>query len=352
MVGSDFPVQIDKRLRVIKGDDKPFGGVSVVAVGDLYQLPPVRQRPVFTLPRDPLHQLHGSVWQSNFSLIELTQNMRQRDLAFAEILNKIRVGVCTDSDEKVLCSRLLKCDKEHPEYPIDVMHIFGTNRECDDHNMYCLNRSGNEVFRLTAVDSKLDKLTKTVKTVEIVRDDDICGLRREISVGVGARIMLVVNLDVSDGLVNGVIGTVRGVVQREETVVAIHVEFDNKNVGKKAAVTNPRISDFPNCVSLARHCACSAYGKGNTVAVTRSQFPIRLAFACTIHKVQGMTLDSVVISMKSRFTHGQAYVSLSRVKTLQGLHLVDFNKKKIIHKKEVAQEMNRLQRKKISVTTE
>ena len=352
MVGSDFLVQIDKRLRAIKRDDKPFGGVSVVAVGDLYQLPPVRQRPVFTVPRDPFYQLYGSVWQSNFSLIELTQNMRQKDSVFAEILNRIRVGVCTDSDGEVLCSRLLKCDKQHPEYPIDVMHIFGTNRECDDHNIYCLNKSENKVFTLTAVDSKLDKLTKTVKTVEIARDDDICGLRREVYVCVGARIMLVVNLDVSDGLVNGVIGTVKGIIQREETVVAIQVEFDNRNVGKKAAVTNQSMSHFPNCVSLARHCACSAYGKGNTVAVTRSQFPIRLAFACTIHKVQGMTLDRVVISMKSKFTHGQAYVALSRVKTLQGLHLLDFNKKKIIHKKEVAQEMNRLQRKKISVTEE
>jgi len=349
MVGSDFLVQIDKRLRLIKGDDRPFGGLSILAVGDLYQLPPVRQRSVFSVSRDAMCQLQGYIWQLSFKLVEQTQNMRQRDSGFADILNRIRVGTCTKSDEQILSTRLLNFDKEHSEYPIDVIHIFGTNKECDEHNMYCLERTGSEVFTLTAVDSKLDKLTKSVKTVDVVKDDDICGLRKDIFVAVGARVMLIANLDVSDGLVNGVTGIIRGIIQHGQSVVAIQVQFDDTNVGQKAARINEYYLEYPQCVSITRHNACSTYGKDNTVAVTRSQFPLRLAFACTIHKVQGMTLDRVVISMKSRFFHGQAYVALSRVKTLQGLYLLDFNKKKIICNKDVTREMNRLQQKKIVV---
>ena len=130
MVGGDLLLQIDRRLRAIKGDDKPFGGVSVLAVGDLYQLPPVRQRPVFSVSRDPMLQLYGSIWHEKFQLVELTQNMRQRDLDFAEILNRIRVGSCTENDEQLLCTRLLKLTRDQQQYPLDVIHIFGMNKEC------------------------------------------------------------------------------------------------------------------------------------------------------------------------------------------------------------------------------
>jgi len=216
--------------------------------------------------------------------------------------------------------------------------------------VYCLERNENEVFKLTAADSKMDKLTKSVKAVDVVNNDNIGGLRKEVSVAVGARVMLIANLDVSDGLANGVTGTVRGIVQRNDTVVAIQVEFDSENIGQQAKRNNPHYSEYPKCVSIARHSVCSMYGKGNAVALTRAQFPICLAFACTIHKVQGMTLDRVVISMNSRFTHGQAYVALSRVKSLQGLHLLDFDRKKIICNKEVSREMNRLRQRKAAVS--
>ena len=99
--------------------------------------------------------------------------MRQRDQEFAELLKRIRVGICTESDEKVMSTCILPFTKGHPEYPIDVTHIFGTNRECLEHNMYCLEKTGNEIFALKAVDSKLDKFTKLVNTADIVKDTDI-----------------------------------------------------------------------------------------------------------------------------------------------------------------------------------
>ena len=76
--------------------------------------------------------------------------------------------------------------------------------------------------------------------------------------------------------------------------------------------------------------------------ITRAQFPLTLAWATTIHKVQGLTLDEIVVNMKrGRFNHGQAYVAFSRVKTLQGLHIVNFDPKAIRKSDDVAMEMNR-----------
>ena len=73
--------------------------------------------------------------------------------------------------------------------------------------------------------------------------------------------MLVANLDIADGLANGATGTVRGVIQDREKVVAIQVQFDNSNVGQQAMKVNPYYSYHPNCVSVARHSVCSSYGK-------------------------------------------------------------------------------------------
>jgi len=91
--------------------------------------------------------------------------------------------------------------------------------------------------------------------------------------------------------------------------------------------------------------------KSSAAVITRRQFPLAMAFACTIHKSQGLTLNSVVISMKSRyFNAGQVYVALSRVKTLQGLHLFNFERKKINASKEVFAEMKRLKATLLPVT--
>ena len=80
-------------------------------------------------------------------------------------LNRIRVGMCTDSYGEVLCSRLLKCDKQHPEYPIDVTHIFDTKRECDDHNICCLN--GHTVRRV--IENLVEMIEQLYPMLSVIR---------------------------------------------------------------------------------------------------------------------------------------------------------------------------------------
>jgi ATP-dependent exoDNAse (exonuclease V) alpha subunit len=343
MVGAEMLLEVDRRLREIKSTDRLFGGVSMLAVGDLHQLPPVKQKPVFAVSRSPRMALYGSPWHDYVEMIELTENMRQRDQQFSEILGRIRIGEQTEDDVSVLSTRLIVVNRESPLYPIEVLHIFATNKQCDEHNLYCLSKLQTPVYRVAAVDSKHDRITTSVNVNNLnLKPSETGGLRQTLTLAVGARVMLVANVNVSDGLSNGVIGSIRGVIQKNGQVKSVQVQFDNAAVGKLARTENPFRRQHPGCVDVQRHSVNYTYGRGKSVEVTRSQFPLSLAFACTIHKIQGMTLDNVVISMKSRFGPGQAYVAISRVRTMEGLHFVDFDPKKIVVSEEVVNEMNRL----------
>ena len=127
--------------------------------------------------------------------------------------------------------------------------------------------------------------------------------------------MLTVNVDVSDGLVNGARGEVVCIVSNSQHVVTT-VLVDNPEVGLKAIQSSRYHSAFSSAVPLSKHEATFlAKGKRGS-EVTRLQFPLTLAWATTIHKVQGLTLDEIVVEMKgSCFNPGQAYVAFSRVKT-------------------------------------
>ena len=110
MVGSNMLLEIHKRLQQIKGvtDDAVFGSVSILAVGDLYQLPPVGQAPLFSTVNDCYAQLYGSgsLWVDHFIMLELTEVMRQRgDSAFSELLCRVRTNSCTADDIEILKSR-------------------------------------------------------------------------------------------------------------------------------------------------------------------------------------------------------------------------------------------------------
>ncbi|CAI9733026.1 Hypothetical predicted protein [Octopus vulgaris] len=110
-VGADFLNYIHRRLQYICGKSDPdsrFGGVSVMAVGDLYQLQPVGQNHVFGLPRDNYARLHGSLWEENFKLMELTESKRQKDnQRFAQLLMRVRTATCTEDDITLFKTRVI-----------------------------------------------------------------------------------------------------------------------------------------------------------------------------------------------------------------------------------------------------
>ena len=144
--------------------------------------------------------------------------------------------------------------------------------------------------------------------------------------------MLTRNLDVTDGLVNGALGTVVAFVEYNpprSQPAAVLVEFDQERVGISTRQSTAfNIASFPKAIPITVIDAkFTISGKKAGMDITRQQFPLRLCWATTIHKVQGLTIKQIVVSMQGRMADGQVYVALSRVPSLSGLFLLDFDAK-------------------------
>ena len=169
------------------------------------------------------------------------------------------------------------------------------------------------------------------------------GLVSELHLTVGDKVMLTVNVDVSDGLVNGARGTVEGIIHTTNEVSIVLVKFDHSRVGLTAIAKSHYHDQYPGAVLISRHEAVFNIGKNKTAEISRRQFPLVLAWATTIHKVQGLTLHQIVVDMKGRsFSAGQAYVAFSRVKSLEGPFIKNFNPTSIKASTPVVDEMERL----------
>ena len=138
-----------------------------------------------------------------------------------------------------------------------------------------------------------------------------------LTLGKDARVMLLRNLDVSDGLVNGVVGRVQEFKKTNNRVTAVLIKFDNEKVGKKRKLDNGAVP-----IEVSEETLKSG--------IVRRQFPLKLAWACTVHKVQGLTVSEIVYDMQKTKSSGQAYVALSRATSLNGLYIKNFDPK-LIH---------------------
>ena len=349
MVGSNMLLEIHKRLQQIKGvsDDVTFGGVSILAVGDLYQLPPVGQPLLFSTVSDGYAQLYGSgsLWIDEFQMIELDEIMRQRgDSTFSELLCRVRTNSCTSADIDILRSREIATDD--PNYPTNALHVYRLNADVDSRNSLMLNKlaSSSQQYVINASDSVAGQTSHICLSNLSDKRSETGGLHGVLKLAIGARVMLTANVDVSDGLVNGARGEVVDIITNaENNVTKVLVKFDNDQVGLKTIQSSPYRTTFPNAVPIGKHEVMFFAKQKRGSEITRVQFPLTLAWATTIHKVQGLTLDEIVVNMKGgRFSPGQAYVAFSRVKTLQGLHIINFTATAIKASTDVQNEITRL----------
>ncbi|XP_073681681.1 uncharacterized protein [Garra rufa] len=332
MVDHKLLAYIHGRLRQIKqtGDYSAFGKVSIIAVGDFYQLSPVKGKPLYTEPVNSVN-----LWETNFSFIELTEIMRQKDKEFAELLNRLRKR---KKDEPMLehdITILKKCETGDGDDSTDI-HIYATNHEVDVHNIHMLHKLCSDIVTVKAQDFERNAKTGRMeeKDGHHYRVHNSC-LEKSLELAVDARIMLLKNINVSDGLVNGICGTIKEFFYDDNEIFPskIYIEFDNEQVGKEARAKNP-------CLKPGLEKATPIEPEEDKVTSSgdvRRQFPIRLAWACTVHKVQGLTVDKAVVSMKKIFAPGQAYVALSRVTSLDGLIIEDFKEKAIFAKDNIDQ---------------
>ncbi|XP_072565310.1 uncharacterized protein [Paramormyrops kingsleyae] len=329
MVDHKLLAYIHGRLRQIKqiGDYSAFGNVSIIAVGDFYQLCPVKGKALYTEGKGV------NLWQNHFAMVELTEIMRQKDMEFAQLLNRLRKRKRGDAMLAEDIAMLKQCVTGEGQ-DSTALHIYATNDEVDQHNYHMLQKICSDHVIIHAQDFERVAATGRLerKHGHHANVQKTC-LLESLHVGVNARVMLLKNIDVSDGLVNGAFGTVSDIRfdTDEDFPSEIYITFDNEAAGKSLRGKKP-------CLKVGLDKATRIKPEEERVTNsggTRRQFPLKLAWACTVHKVQGLTVDKAVVSLKKIFTAGQAYVALSRVTSLEGLIIEDFKETAIYAKQDI-----------------
>ena len=314
-------------------DAPAFANTSILAVGDFYQLKPVGGTALFAnrKPTD-VSDLAPKVWDS-FQLVELTKSMRQsNDDAFAKLLNSVRVKSPEENSTEDQLLRSRELSENSLDYPESAMHVFSTNALAAKRNAKMLEQINSTLFKIQAKDTTRDRHANLAKFV-LPKDFQKTGRLFEVfEVKKSARVMLTHNIDVTDGLTNGAMGTVTHVQANNGEVTSIFVKFDHNQVGTMARRNSATNHICKDSVSIHRIQATFFIQGKKSAEVTRTQFPLMLSWAVTIHKVQGLTLDKIVVNMAGAggmWQCGQAYVAFSRVKKLTGLHIVNYDRTKI-----------------------
>lgn len=268
-----------------------------------------------------------SLWR-HFRIAELTKVMRQKgDNSLIDLLNKIRIAGLDDDAKTLLKSRFISDSDD--DYPKNAVHIWAENKPVSDHNNCMLEKLDTPSVKIDSIDT----IPKNVPTslIEKARNRgqmETGGLARTLTLKVGAKVMLTANIDIESKLTNGQIGTVYHI--KMDSVVndlkVIYVKFEDDSIGIKQK--NADIyGKHKNVVPITKS-ETNIFLKrsASSVTIKRTQFPLMLAWACTVHKVQGKQFPEVVVSfnlLKQRsFNYGQMYVALSRVTAMKGLHLI------------------------------
>jgi ATP-dependent DNA helicase PIF1 len=292
MISSDVLDLVNEVFKLIRQNDYPFGGIQLVVLGDFYQLPPVSK------DFDVDFCFSSRAWQeADFKLFELTEIFRQSDLQFIQLLNNIRHAALNEDDLEILNHRQ-SLDIPEEIYPtILVTH----NYQADKINMEKLvSLKGEEEFTY--------KMLETGKDNAIAFLKKNCLAQESLTLRQGAQVMMLKNTLQKQGIINGSIGIITGFTHKEKYPI---VYFNN---GEKCIITPEEwnVEVFNEDKQIKE------------VTGTIKQIPLTLAWAITIHKSQGMTLDNILCDLSKIFTEGQAYVALSRVRSLDGLYLKGF----------------------------
>ena len=237
------------------------------------------------------------------------------------------MGDVDGDDEKLFKSKFVM--KEDQNYPHQAIHIWAENAPVNQHNAVMLSNVNNQLFCLNAIDILPKNVPMSVITKTLNRSQmETGGLARLLELKVDARVMLTSNIDVGDKLSNGKIGTVFHIyVDHSKRVSKIYVKFDDESAGLKLR-SRDNFARLHNCVPVERVETKIKIRttKSSSPEIKRTQFPLMLAWACTVHKVQGKQFKECVISfdlLKQRsWNNGQMYVALSRVISLKGLYLI------------------------------
>ena len=349
LVSNMLFTQIDRRLQQIKRNTNPFGNIHILLIGDLFQLEPVSYTWIFRDMKFNYGPLATNLWNSYFTLYELTEIMRQKDdKLYAELLSRLREGNQSQDDIEKLKSRII--DANHPNYPYDAVHMFATNAEVDEFNETAYDRTSTEKVVVKAKSAVVGDVTPIVrqKTMTHLTNDakykmhtNTGGLKYELKLAIDLHYDCTVNLDVEDGLTNGATCFLKKIEYKDNIPqpAILWVQFVDPSVGHNC---RRKYRNFYNKSIEKTWTPIFAVTRTFTVyhaLVSRQQFPLCPSSARTIHKCQGKTLSKAVVKMGKRKSAHSHYTALSRVTALENVYILHLNENKISVDQSVKDEM-------------
>lgn len=291
---------VDAVCREIKQNQNPFGGLQVILVGDFFQLPPVVKSEVgdssqTTLIKESTGRFayDSPAWlRLNPIVYYLTEQYRQDDKDYLNMLSAVRCNVFNNNHLRRIKTRKIK----RQDGPKNVPKLFSHNVDVD--------RVNNEILAKLPTESQIFIMSSQGPKLFVASLKKGCLSPETLELKPGAAVMFTKN-NPKSGFVNGTLGVVE--------------EF-NKYSGEPIvkARDGRRIEVRPMDWTIEEN------GK---IRARITQLPLRLAWAITVHKSQGMTLDEVVMDLSNVFEFGQGYVALSRVRRFSSLHLIDWNER-------------------------
>ncbi|KAK3922574.1 ATP-dependent DNA helicase, partial [Frankliniella fusca] len=313
MVGLRMLACLEKRCREIYDSESLFGNLNVILIGDVNQLLPISDQPLYA--EVEISTKYNNLLERGKLIIDelksafiLRKCHRFANQNYINFLRRISSGRCTERDVETMNKRCLSylSSSEMSDFD-DSLRICTTNDACIDYNLQQLQRLN--------VPTAIIKAQNNNQTAFTSSDDMADGLLNDLYLAEGAKVMLRKNLNVSRGLVNGCVGILKYFIYEKgmkppALPVCVLVKFANINV------SDLDISLIPIVPSLAMW-----YRNG--ITCTRFQLPIVLCWACTVHRSQGLTLQSMILDVgNSEFALGLLYVALSRVSDKENLCLV------------------------------
>jgi len=292
---------VDEVCRHIKDPNAPFGGLQVILVGDFFQLPPVINRQAesalpFTDEADGFgaqFAYASRAWRDLAPAVcYLTEQHRQDDPAFLRVLSAIRANACSAPERTSLGARRIDRDR----LPRGCPRLFTHNAAVDDINLKELAKLEGEPHPFTMTTRGPEAFVRALQRG--------CLSPETLALKEGAVVMFTKN-DPGGRYVNGTLGTVIDFEAEEGYPVV-------RTLGGRRIVVEP---------------ATWKIDENGRDRASVTQVPLRLAWAITVHKSQGMSLDAAVIDLSRAFEYGQGYVALSRLRTLSGLHLLGLNER-------------------------
>jgi len=297
MLDGDTLTSVDKVLRTLRSSTRPFGGLQMIFVGDFFQLPPVSKE------RGASFAFESAAWrEANPVVCYLSEQHRQEDGDFLDMLAALRHGTFGASHMSRLKSRTGILPKTEV-----ATRLYTHNADVDRINTESLGKIQGSGRRYEMRSSGASALVEALKKN--------CLSPETLELKEGAAVMFTRN-NFEEGYVNGTLGTVTGFSPTGAPIVKIK--------------SGQKITAEPQEWAIQ---------DGNRILAKITQVPLRLAWAITVHKSQGMSLDAAIIDLGNAFEYGQGYVAISRVRTLQGLFLEAFNERALqLHPKIVEQD--------------